>query len=135
MGASQAGPLPSRAARRGSAVSLEPGGQLELSTRPAPDAATAINGLRRDCDVTDGALAAAGLVAVSIGTDPARPPGRIHPGNRYTAMAEYFPAAGYAREGAAMMTATASLQVNVNAGPRGWMGRTGWRTSTVSARP
>ena len=108
----------------GSAVSLEPGGQLELSTRPAPDVATAINVLRRDCGVTDGALAAAGLVAVSIGADPARPLGRIHPGDRYTAMAEYFSAAGYAREGAAMMTATASLQVNVDAGPRaGWADR------------
>ena len=47
----------------GSAVSLEPGGQLELSTRPAPDVATAINVLRRDCGVTDGALAAPRLVA------------------------------------------------------------------------
>jgi len=56
----------------GSAVSLERGGQLKLSTRPAPDVATAIDVLRRDCDITDGALAAAGLVAVNIGTDPAR---------------------------------------------------------------
>ncbi len=108
----------------GSAVSLEPGGQLELSTRPVPDVATAIKVLRRDCDVTDGALAAAGLVAVSIGAGPPRPLGRIYPGDRYTAMAEYFSAAGYAREGAAMMTATASLQVNVAADPRaGWAAR------------
>jgi ergothioneine biosynthesis glutamate--cysteine ligase EgtA len=108
----------------GSALSLEPGGQLELSTRPACDVETAIRALRGDCAVTDGALAAAGLTAVSIGADPARPPHRIHPGDRYAAMADYFTAAGHAGDGAVMMTATASLQVNVDAGPSaGWADR------------
>jgi len=95
----------------GSTLSLEPGGQIELSTQPAGDVETAIMVLPCDCAVADGALAAAGLPAVSIGADPARPPSRIHPGDRYAAMAEYFTAAGYAGDGAVMMTATASLQV------------------------
>jgi glutamate--cysteine ligase len=62
-------------------------------------------------------LAAAGLGLAPLGTDPLRPPARVHPGARYAAMGEHFTAAGCADAGLAMMTATASLQVNLEAGP------------------
>jgi glutamate--cysteine ligase len=53
-----------------------------------------------------------------------RPAKRINPGARYSAMEQFFEASGTADAGAAMMTSTASVQVNVDAGPRdGWAAR------------
>jgi glutamate--cysteine ligase len=108
------GPLPG-----GSPVTLEPGGQVELSGPPAPDVATAVAALRTDRAVLAAALAGAGLALAPLGTDPLRAPARVHPGARYAAMGEHFTAMGCADAGLAMMTATASLQVNLEAGPAG----------------
>ncbi len=108
----------------GSRLTMEPGGQLELSTAPEPDVAAAVTALSTDDAVLREALRAAGLGLHAAGTDPVRPPVRIHPGDRYAAMAAYFAAAGYAPDGATMMASTASLQVNVEAGPEsGWAER------------
>ncbi|WP_345713468.1 glutamate-cysteine ligase family protein, partial [Kineococcus glutinatus] len=108
----------------GSRVTLEPGGQVELSTPPLPGVAAAVAALRVDAAVVDAALADAGLVLLSVGADPARPPVRLNPGGRYTAMEGYFRAAGHGADGAAMMCSTAALQLNVEAGPAGrWAGR------------
>ncbi len=113
------GPLPG-----GSHVSLEPGGQVELSTPPAVDAAAAIAALRVDAAALRSALAEAGLRPVAVGADPLRPPVHRHDGPRYAAMARAFGAAGYAEPAAAMMCSSASLQVNLDAGPRsGWARR------------
>jgi glutamate--cysteine ligase len=101
----------------GSRLTVEPGGQVELSTRPAADVGGAIAALAGDDLALRGAMAAAGLGLHATGTDPVRSPVRVHPGDRYAAMATYFGSAGYADDAATMMCSTASLQINVEAGP------------------
>ncbi len=108
----------------GSAVSVEPGGQLELSTTPHPDVAAAIGALRADEAQLRAALAPQGLALASLGADPARPAQRIIRAPRYTAMEEHFAAVGTRGVGLAMMCSTAALQINLEAGPRrGWSDR------------
>ncbi len=113
------GPLPS-----GSLVTLEPGGQIELSTPPAAGVAEAVTALRADRDVLRTQLAEYGFGAAPLGTDPARPVHRINPSQRYLAMEQHFDALGCAGAGKQMMSATAALQVNLDAGPEaGWQDR------------
>ncbi|WP_293058742.1 ergothioneine biosynthesis glutamate--cysteine ligase EgtA [Mycobacterium sp.] len=108
----------------GSAVTVEPGGAVELSGPPADGAVAAIEALSSDQAVLRAAFAAAGLGLVLLGTDPLRPARRINPGARYRAMERFFAASRSGAAGAAMMTSTASLQVNLDAGPRpGWAAR------------
>jgi glutamate--cysteine ligase len=107
-----------------SSVTLEPGGQIELSTPPHPDLVSCISALRADREALRGALAAAGYGAAPLGADPARPVRRTNPHQRYVAMEQHFEALGYPGPGRAMMSATAALQVNVDAGPAaGWSDR------------
>jgi glutamate--cysteine ligase len=110
--AAQLPPMPA-----GSSVTVEPGGQLELSTPPRGDAASSVAALRVDRAVLRESLSAAGFGAAPIGADPARPIRRINPSGRYVAMERHFAALGCALPGKAMMTATAALQVNLDAGP------------------
>lgn len=108
----------------GSRVTLEPGGQVELSGPPGADVAAAVDALRADAGVLATAFAADRLALAPLGTDPLRPSARVSPGPRYAAMEAHFGALGCADAGAAMMTSTASLQVNVEAGAEpGWTGR------------
>ncbi|MEC4764630.1 ergothioneine biosynthesis glutamate--cysteine ligase EgtA [Mycobacterium sherrisii] len=102
----------------GSAVTLEPGGAIELSGRPEDGVLTAIEAMHNDQSVLRQTLAEQGLGLVFLGTDPLRPPRRINPGARYRAMEEFFAAGQSPEAGAAMMTSTASVQVNVDAGPQ-----------------
>ena len=114
-----AGPLPS-----GSLVTLEPGGQIELSTPPAEDVVTSVSHLRSDREALKSRLAEAGFGAAPLGADLARPVERVNPGARYLAMEQHFDALGCAGAGQAMMSATAALQVNLDAGPAtGWNDR------------
>ncbi|HEY5841139.1 MAG TPA: glutamate-cysteine ligase family protein, partial [Mycobacterium sp.] len=103
----------------GSAVTVEPGGAVELSGPPADGPLPAIAALSADRAVLRQAFAEAGLGLVLLGTDPLRPPKRVNPGGRYRAMEHFFTASGTGAAGAAMMTSTASVQVNLDAGPRG----------------
>ncbi len=115
-------PMPS-----GSRVTLEPGGQIELSTPPADDVVAAIAALQADREVLRAGLAAQGFGAAPLGADPARPVQRVNPSGRYAAMERHFAAVGCAAPGKAMMSATAALQVNVDAGPKtGWGPRLGF---------
>ena len=108
----------------GSSVTLEPGGQIELSTPPQSGATAAVRGLSRDWAALRKHLREHGLGAAAIGSDPARRPHRINPGSRYVAMEQHFAAIGHARPGRAMMTSTAALQINLDAGPAtGWQDR------------
>ena len=108
----------------GSSVTLEPGGQIELSTPPTADIVSSVAALRADREVLRTGLAAVGLAAVPLGTDPARPARRVNPGARYVAMERHFAALECDGPGAAMMTSTAALQVNLDAGPAaGWRER------------
>jgi glutamate--cysteine ligase len=107
-----------------SRVTLEPGGQVELSGPPLADVAAAVAALREDIDVVRAGLRAAGLGLAHLGADPCRPARRVSPGPRYMAMEEHFAAVGCLPAGAAMMSSTASVQVNLEAGPTaGWMDR------------
>jgi glutamate--cysteine ligase len=106
---------------RGSSITFEPGGQIELSTPPGPGVVEAVAALRADADRLHALLAAAGYGAVGLGADLARTPQRVNPYSRYLAMEEHFDALGCAGSGREMMTATAALQVNLDAGPQaGW---------------
>lgn len=108
----------------GSAITLEPGGAVELSGPPADGVLAAIEGMAQDQAVLRAGLAEAGLGLVFLGADPLRPPGRVNPGARYRAMEQYFAASDSDAVGAAMMTSTASIQLNLDAGPQpGWAAR------------
>ena len=113
-----------RAACRRSTVTVEPGGQVELSGAPEPDITRAVAQLRHDGLGARLALAGRGLGLAYAGADPLRPPRRVNPRPRYRAMEQQFAATGRAAPGAVMMDSTAALQVNLQAGPqRGWPGR------------
>jgi glutamate--cysteine ligase len=108
----------------GSAVTVEPGGAVELSGPPEDGAVAAFGAMNSDQDVLRKAFANVGLGLVFLGADPLRPTKRINPGPRYRAMEEFFAASESGEAGAAMMTSTASVQVNLDAGPQtGWAAR------------
>jgi len=107
-----------------SVITMEPGGAIELSGPPVDGALPAIAAMRADQGVLRTALRRRGLGLLFLGTDPLRAPARVNPGGRYRAMEEFFTASGTRAAGAAMMTSTASLQINIDAGPRsGWADR------------
>ena len=108
----------------GSAVTVEPGGAVELSGPPLAGAPAAITAMVDDQAVLRSTFADAGLGLVLLGADPLRPAQRINPGPRYRAMEQFFVASHTPAAGAAMMTSTASIQVNLDAGPvSGWAAR------------
>jgi glutamate--cysteine ligase len=108
----------------GSAITVEPGGAVELSGPPAAGTLQAITAMQADRARLREAFAGRGLGLVLLGADPLRPAKRVNPGDRYSAMEQFFIASGTKAAGAAMMTSTASVQVNLDAGPRdGWADR------------
>ncbi|KUI06127.1 ergothioneine biosynthesis glutamate--cysteine ligase EgtA [Mycobacterium sp. IS-3022] len=108
----------------GSKVTVEPGGAVELSGPPLPGPMAAIDAMSADRAVLRAAFAGAGFGLVLLGADPLRAPQRINPGARYRAMETFFEASRTGAAGAAMMTSTASVQINLDAGPRnGWADR------------
>ena len=108
----------------GSLLTMEPGGQLELSGPPAPDLVVAVSRLRQDAQALTAALRERNWGLAWLGCDPARPPARVSPASRYDAMATHFAGRGHAAAGAAMMCSSASLQLNVEAGAEpGWADR------------
>jgi glutamate--cysteine ligase len=102
----------------GSRITVEPGGAVELSGPPAPDVVSAISAMAADRATLQEAFARRGLGLVLLGADPLRRPRRVNPGSRYSAMEQFFSASGTGAAGAFMMTSTASIQVNLEAGPR-----------------
>jgi ergothioneine biosynthesis glutamate--cysteine ligase EgtA len=101
----------------GSAVTLEPGGQVELSTLPMPDVTTAVAALDADRRALTAAFAPERLGLASLGADPGRPVQRLNPKSRYVGMEAHFRATGSGDAGRSMMCSTAALQINVEAGP------------------
>ncbi|HVX47148.1 MAG TPA: ergothioneine biosynthesis glutamate--cysteine ligase EgtA [Mycobacteriales bacterium] len=107
-----------------SRVTVEPGGQVELSGVVQDGPAQAIAVLRRDEAALRQELRRRGLGLATLGADPSRPPRRVNPGRRYVAMERHFTDTGQAAAGRAMMCSTAALQVNLDAGPAaGWCDR------------
>ena len=108
----------------GSVITVEPGGAVELSGPPMDGPVQAIAAMAADRAVLRAAFATAGLGLVLLGADPLRPAKRVNPGDRYGAMETFFAASQTGAAGAAMMTSTASVQVNLEAGPQeGWAAR------------
>lgn len=115
--------LPLRAA-----ITCEPGGQVELSSRPAPSLGECVEQTAADLVHVRRHLASRGIRLQGHGHDPWRPPRRVLDLPRYVAMEQYFDRAG--RTGRSMMCSTASVQVCVDAGteepgPQGYAAR--WR--------
>ncbi|NJQ02620.1 ergothioneine biosynthesis glutamate--cysteine ligase EgtA [Streptomyces zingiberis] len=100
-----------------STLTVEPGGQLELSSPPAGSLAECTALAAADLALVRAALSARGLALSGHGHDPWNPPRRLLTTPRYHAMEAYFDRAGPA--GRAMMCATASVQVCVDAGHEG----------------
>ncbi|WP_407836002.1 ergothioneine biosynthesis glutamate--cysteine ligase EgtA [Streptomyces sp. DSM 116496] len=103
-----------RALPLGSGVTVEPGGQLELSSAPAASLTGCVDGLQADLAAVRSALHTQGLALRGLGQDPRRPLRRMLASPRYDAMETYFDRTGPA--GRAMMRASASVQVCVDAG-------------------
>lgn len=99
----------------GSRVTVEPGGQVELSSVPAGGLARCHAALARDVAHLQAVLGAAALALVPAGIDPSRLPVRQLHHARYDAMAAYF---GTRPQGIGlvMMCSTAAVQVNLDAG-------------------
>ncbi|WBB80860.1 ergothioneine biosynthesis glutamate--cysteine ligase EgtA [Micromonospora sp. WMMD882] len=98
----------------GGAVTVEPGGQVELSTAPRRSIAALLTDTDADIGALSRRLAAAGLALGGSGIDPHRPPGPVVDTPRYRAMRRAFDRRGPA--GRAMMYSTAGLQVCLDAG-------------------
>ncbi|HEV7193664.1 MAG TPA: ergothioneine biosynthesis glutamate--cysteine ligase EgtA [Jatrophihabitantaceae bacterium] len=101
----------------GSAITTEPGGQLELSGPPHSGVGFAIAALQTDERALRTAARRFGLGLAPIGADPARALARVTPVSRYAAMEQHFAALGCGGAGRQMMASTAALQVNLDAGP------------------
>lgn len=99
---------------RGSRLTREPGGQVELSSPPAATPAECVAAAAEDLAVLREAIGRAGLRLVGNGLDPYRDPPRIVEQPRYRAMERFFDGDGPA--GRVMMRRTASLQVNLDSG-------------------
>lgn len=95
-------------------LTLEPGGQVELSTAPAKDVGDCVAVTRDDLAVLHHAFGDAGLLLTGHGIDPIRKPSRVLDLPRYAAMEEYFDRDSI--WGRLMMCSTASVQVCVDAG-------------------
>ena len=102
-------PLPA-----GSALTLEPGGQVEISSAPAESPRALLDAVAADADHVQELLAARGLVVGEQGTDPWRVPRRLLRVPRYAAMEAAFDRIGI--DGRLMMCSTAGIQVCLDAG-------------------
>jgi glutamate--cysteine ligase len=98
----------------GSLVTVEPGGQVELSTPPATSLAQLYAAVEADIAALDRLLATQGLRTGSHGIDPYREPVQIINTPRYAAMAHAFEE--YRPYGRIMRGSTAGLQICVDPG-------------------
>ena len=145
-------PLP-----HGSTVTVEPGGQLEISSPPCASLTELIATVEGDTAALTDLLDPAGLILTGSGSDPHRPSRRLVDIPRYAAMETAFDRIG--PMGRAMMCSTAAVQVCLDAGTPAevalrwtalhdlgpvllaafanspWMGgvRTGWASSRMQA--
>ncbi|MFI0235976.1 ergothioneine biosynthesis glutamate--cysteine ligase EgtA [Streptomyces sp. NPDC016845] len=97
-----------------SALTVEPGGQLELSSLPAASLMECVSAMRADLTAVRTSLRGHGLVLSGHGTDPWRPPRRLLRQPRYDALEASLDRAGPA--GRSMMCSSASVQVCLDAG-------------------
>jgi glutamate--cysteine ligase len=98
----------------GGVLTLEPGGQVELSSPPHDSLARLHATTAADLGYLADRLARAGLRMGESGIDPYRPPRRLLHTRRYDAMAAWFARSGSG--GLTMMCGTAATQVCLDAG-------------------
>ncbi|MEU4000427.1 ergothioneine biosynthesis glutamate--cysteine ligase EgtA [Streptomyces fungicidicus] len=97
-----------------SALTVEPGGQLELSSPPAASLMECVGTVSADLDAVRAVLRRDGLAIVGLGHDPWHTPRRFLRAPRYDAMEACLDRTGPA--GRAMMCTSASVQVCLDAG-------------------
>ncbi|MGH4013308.1 MAG: ergothioneine biosynthesis glutamate--cysteine ligase EgtA [Pseudonocardiaceae bacterium] len=102
-------PLP-----HGSTITVEPGGQLEISSPPCASLSRLIATVDGDTAALTDLLNPANLVLTGLGSDPYRPSRRLIDIPRYAAMEVAFDRIG--PMGRAMMCSTAAVQVCLDAG-------------------
>ena len=107
-------PHPPAALPAGGTLSVEPGGQIEISSAPAASLPELHAAVETDRAYLEDLLARGGLTAGRHGIDPHRAPRRLVHTPRYDAMERAFDARGPA--GRVMMCGTAGLQVCLDAG-------------------
>jgi glutamate--cysteine ligase len=105
---------PHRPLPHGAIVTVEPGGQVEISTLPHTSAATLRSHTAADLTHLFDLLNRRGLAPGAHGVDPYRPPRRLLHTARYDAMAASFARQG--SSGQVMMCGTAATQVCLDAG-------------------
>lgn len=105
---------PARPLPGGSAVTVEPGGQIELASPPLPDLRGLLSTVRADAEHLHGLLAAHGLRPEPRAADPLRPPVRVLDLPRYRAMERAFDRLG--THGRSAMCSTSAVQVCLDAG-------------------
>ncbi|EEP69991.1 glutamate-cysteine ligase GCS2 [Micromonospora sp. ATCC 39149] len=105
---------PAAPLRHGSTVTVEPGGQIEISTAPRSSVAALIEATNADIAQVTDLLRRAGLLLGRTGIDPWRLPRPTVDTPRYRAMRCVFDRGGPA--GRTMMYSTAGLQVCLDAG-------------------
>ncbi|MFJ9351127.1 ergothioneine biosynthesis glutamate--cysteine ligase EgtA [Streptomyces sp. NPDC101237] len=97
-----------------SGLSVEPGGQVELSSRPAPSLGRCVEEVSADLRAVRGALHERGLTLAGMGVDPWNSPRRFLREPRYDAMEACLDRTGTA--GRTLMCTSASVQVCLDAG-------------------
>jgi glutamate--cysteine ligase len=102
-------PLP-----HGSTVTVEPGGQVELSSAPADSVSALLKAAHADDAALDALLEGAGLVRGDQAVDAHRPPSRLLCTPRYQTMEHVFGRVG--PHGLLMMCSTAAVQVCLDVG-------------------
>jgi glutamate--cysteine ligase len=108
---SPAQPLPA-----GSPLTVEPGGQVEISALPQDSLRELADVVSADLTFLTDLLARAGFALGETGIDAFRPPGRVLTTERYAAMERRFAPMGTG--GLTMMCSTAGLQICVDSGER-----------------
>ncbi len=108
---------PQRTLPHGSTVTVEPGGQLEISSPPMGTLTELVTTVDGDAAALVDLLRPAGLVLTGRASDPHRPPVRILHVPRYAAMEAAFDRVG--PMGRVMMCSTAAVQVCLDAGTTG----------------
>ncbi|GAB2670690.1 ergothioneine biosynthesis glutamate--cysteine ligase EgtA [Saccharopolyspora gloriosae] len=105
---------PQRPLPHGSALTVEPGGQVEVSSLPSPSMRSLLDTVAADAEHVRRRLADAELLLGEHGTDPWRTPHRLLHVPRYAAMECAFDRIGIG--GRLMMCSTAGVQVCLDAG-------------------
>jgi glutamate--cysteine ligase len=114
---SNGGDPPSWKLADGARLSFEPGGQLEISSAPAPTASQVIDSTQALVKIIREAMSSVGIELLARGVDPFNVidavPLQLHR-DRYTGMTRYFDSIG--PSGVQMMRQTAALQINLERG-------------------